>query len=117
MLIIYDKIQNKIVDNFGTNSKYPDGDIPNVYLSENQIKIKINDDSIIAKQIINSNDYDLELNDDYTVKNVIINKTNEQYIMDNPTSNTPIVDTEMSILYEAIAGLYEEIEKLKGGKK
>ena len=81
MLLVIDKITKKVIENQGTNSMFPDGNIPNVELKENEEFIKIHDDSEEAKLILSAYDYSFE----NSVLNV--NKTIEQYL--NEQKETP----------------------------
>lgn len=75
MLIIYDINTQTIINNCGTNSMFPDGNIPNVTTAENEVLIRIHDDSTEASQIMNAAEYELILNEDNTLKEVIVHKT------------------------------------------
>jgi len=77
MLLVYDTLNNKVVANYGTNSLFPNGDVPNLpALQDNHIYIKINDDSEFAKQIMEYKQYNLVFSFDekigeYIIKEVI----------------------------------------------
>jgi hypothetical protein len=74
MLIIIDKNTKKVITNHGTNSIFPDGNIPNVELKENEESIMIHDDSEEANIIIQAHEYSFD--DD---KKLVVHKTIEQY--------------------------------------
>lgn len=60
MIIIYDTLNNKVVDNMGTNQNFPDGNIENLpVLPENQVYIRIHDDSDDVKAIQSAKEYNL----------------------------------------------------------
>ena len=59
MLLIFDIVNNKIVKNCGTNSCFPDGNIPNIELKENEVAVRVHDLSPEAKQIIEACEYNI----------------------------------------------------------
>lgn len=64
MLIIVDKNTNKVINNLGNNSRYPNGDLPNISLKSNEKAVRINDNHPIAKEILKLKDYELDVSDD-----------------------------------------------------
>jgi len=78
MIIIYDTLNNKVVDNMGTNQNFPDGNIENLpVLPENQVYIRIHDYSDDAKAIQSAKEYNLTVeNGNLLSVNVI--KTHKQ---------------------------------------
>lgn len=115
MLIVYDNLNNKIINNFGTNSLYPDGNIP-IEEKENVLYIKINDNSKFAKDIINAYDYELILDENDHLVDVVARKSFEQYKLEqqlNPTFSEEQVDEEKVSMAEAIVNLTMELELLK----
>ena len=76
MLLIYDTINNKIVDNFGTNANYPDGNIPGLKrLPEGQMYVRVRDGSAVAQTITEANEYELTLDDDGEITQINVLKT------------------------------------------
>lgn len=79
MLIVYDTINQKVVDNMGTNSAFPDGNIPNISeLPKNQIYVRVHDNSELAEKINSAKDYDFVFDDNGDVLDVNVIKTKEQ---------------------------------------
>ena len=78
MIIIYDTLNNKVIDNMGTNQNFPDGNIENLpVLPENQVYIRIHDDSDDARTIQSAKEYNLTVeNGNLLSVNVI--KTHKQ---------------------------------------
>jgi len=52
MLIIIDQVSKTVLNNMGANPLYPDGNIPDVEVREDEQAVRINDDSIIAQTIM-----------------------------------------------------------------
>lgn len=94
MLLILDKKTKRIKENYGTNSLFPSGNIPNLEPSENEIFIKIHDDSEFVKQISMAYDFELVLDENNEVTNVIIHKTLEDYNAEKPVIPQPPTDQE-----------------------
>lgn len=75
MIIIINKATKEIINNMGTNSAFPDGDIPNVTCKENEEIVRLHDDSELVKKILNTR-YRYKLND--TLDDIIITETQEE---------------------------------------
>jgi hypothetical protein len=101
MLVIYDKENEKVINNMGTNSNYPKGNFPNLKeLENNKIYLKCDDNSEIADKIMTAYDYDLEYNNQNVITNVIVNKTLKEYKEKNkptPTDAERINELESTI--------------------
>ena len=54
MVIIIDKNTKKVINNMGTNSSYPDGNIPGIVLQENEDLVFLHDESDEAKSILSA---------------------------------------------------------------
>jgi hypothetical protein len=78
MLIIGDKKTKNIINNMGTNSKFPDGNIPNVIIGSNELAVRIPDNSDMAKKIMSAGKYDLVFDGDVLVSVQVI-KTKAQF--------------------------------------
>jgi hypothetical protein len=62
MLIIYDKNKKLVINNMGTNSAFPDGNIPNLpELQDGHIYIRIPDNSEDAQKIMKAKEYEISL--------------------------------------------------------
>lgn len=61
MFILIDKNTGKVISNYGTNSAFPDGNIPNIELKENEEAIRIHDNSDLVQDILDAQEYELEL--------------------------------------------------------
>lgn len=106
MLIILDKKTKVVKENMGTNSKFPDGNIPNLNPKENELFIRIHDNSDIAKQIMSAYDYELVLNENNEVTNVIVNKTLEEFQAEQPTlPQPPSSEERLQALEDAMIAL------------
>lgn len=101
MLIILEKKTGKILTNFGTNSLYPDGGLP-IKEKEDEIYIRLHDDSEFVKQIIAAYDYELVLNSENEVTGVIVHKTLAEYQAEQP------IDTQLRSTEERIKILEAE---------
>jgi hypothetical protein len=73
MLIIIDKNTKQVISNHGTNSLFPDGNIPGIELGENEEAIRIPDNSEQAKIIMDASEFHFDEN-----TNVVVTKTLEQ---------------------------------------
>lgn len=81
MVIIVDLITKQVKRNIGTNSMFPDGNIPNVELQPNEQAVKIHDNSPLA-QIISlamPGYYDLVFNELGEAIDVVVTKTIAEY--------------------------------------
>jgi hypothetical protein len=74
MLVVIDKTTKKVLNNMGTNSAYPDGNL-SYEAKENEQLVKIHDDSDLSKTIQTAYDYDLVLDSEGNCTDVIIHKT------------------------------------------
>ena len=54
MLIVIDKATKRLVNNMGTNSLYPDGNIPGFKVKCNEYVIRLHDESELAKKIMSN---------------------------------------------------------------
>jgi hypothetical protein len=107
LLIIYNEVNDKVVDNQGLNSLYPKGNFPELpELPMEQIYLRCDDDSTLANTIMNAYDYTLEYDTEGNITNVNVLKTYEQYRTENPS---PATDEER------IAELELAIADLMGG--
>lgn len=88
MLIILDKASKEIKKNLGTNSLYPKGDLP-IFENENEIYVRIDDNSVFSKLIQSAYYYELELDENNHVTNVIVHKTLEEYRAEQPIESQP----------------------------
>lgn len=79
MLLILDKATKQVLSNMGTNSLFPDGNIPNMTPADNELFVRISDDSPFVQTILSAYDYSLELDGDNNVTNVIVNKTFSEF--------------------------------------
>lgn len=86
MLIIYDEINKKVINNMGTNSLFPDGNFPELdELPEGQIYLKCHDNSEIGQKIMSAYDYEIvSYTEDGVITEVKINKTLEEYYAEQP---------------------------------
>ena len=67
----------------GTNSVYPDGNIP-YDLKDNEEAVKVHDDSLLVKEIMEAFDYDLTLDKDNKLLSVNVKKTKNQWEDEQP---------------------------------
>lgn len=105
MILIKDKVTGKIINNMGTNSMFPDGNIPNLpSLPEGHEYVRIHDHSDEAKDIMTA--YDYEISSD---KKVTVKKTLKQYHDEQPSK-----EKEKTIL-ERLEALEAEVKALKKG--
>jgi len=89
MLIIRDKTTGKIINNMGTNKRYPDGDIPNLSkLPDNYEYVRLHDGSDQAKLINTAYDYNLSVDKNGNCTAVTVNKTMQQHISEQPAIKT-----------------------------
>jgi hypothetical protein len=102
MLLIIDKITKKVIENHGTNSLFPDGNIPNTELKENEEAIRVNDDSEEARLILNAYDYSFQ---NGILK---INKTLEQYKQEQINTT----DYKKQIILQELTQLDIEIPRI-----
>lgn len=109
MLIILDKKTNKVINNLGTNSLFPDGNVP-ITENENERYIRLVDDSDFSKKILLAYDYELELSESNELIDVIVHKTLEQYNAENPS--TPQQPTEIEVLKKQVQQQNEAISDL-----
>jgi len=65
MVIIYDKKTFAILNNLGTNSAFPEGNLNVNYDKEKEEVLRIHDNSNLAKKILKAN-YRFKLNNDLT---------------------------------------------------
>ncbi len=79
MLIIIDKNTKQVINNLGTNLLYPDGNVPNANISENEEAIRIHDNSELANKINSALLYDFVFDDEGNVVDINITRTLEQY--------------------------------------
>lgn len=80
MIIVYDKLNQKVINNMGTNEKFPDGNISHLpELPENQIYVRVHDRSEFARKINSAREYNVVFNEDEVV-DIIVNKTHKQAI-------------------------------------
>lgn len=87
MIIIYDIVKQKVIDNMGTNEKFPDGNIPCLSeLPQNQIYVRVHDNSDLAKKIKSAREYDFIFDNDYNVLDINVIKTNIQAKLDYEAS-------------------------------
>lgn len=107
MLLILDKGTKKINENKGTNSLFPDGNIPNLIPDEHEIFVRLHDDSEFAKQIMTAYDYELVLDENNEVINVIVHKTLEQFLSEQP------IPEPQPTLEEQLAEKDKQIQLLK----
>lgn len=99
MLIIMDERTKKVLNNLGTNSLYPDGNLP-IKENENEIYIRLHDDSVFAKKIMLAYEHDLVLNDANEVTNVVVDKTLEEFQAEQ--NILPPDPTESELLQEYV---------------
>lgn len=89
----------------GTNSMFPDGNIPNLpTLPEGQEYIRLHDHSDEAKDIMTAHDYELSSDGKVTVKKTLKQHQDEQ----------PVLPKEKTIL-ERLEAVEAEIKSLKKG--
>jgi hypothetical protein len=86
MLLIIDKNTKKVISNNGTNSRFPDGNIPNVELKDSEEALRIHDNSEIAQKIMTANKFDLVF-DGETLVDINVLKTNERAVAEHAQSN------------------------------
>jgi hypothetical protein len=142
MLLIVHRKTKKVINNNGKNPLFPDGNVPNVALKENELAVRVHDDSDNAK-IIEScthDGYEIEIEEVqkkeivrvpidgeedqfgaiekvvesyFIVKSVKVIKTLQEYTEE--ISKIPVkinVKEDIAIAYEAIASLFEQNLKL-----
>lgn len=78
MLIILERTTKKILENYGTNSLFPDGNLP-LQEKPNELFVRIHDDSEIASKILSAHEYTLILNDQDEATGVTVHQTLEEY--------------------------------------
>jgi hypothetical protein len=101
MLIIIDKNTKKVINNMGTNSAFPDGNIPNVVLKENEQAIRIHDNSELAQKIQLSKVFEPVIENGEVI-DINIVKSYEQYLLEHPKPPTP---------FEKAKGKYNAADK------
>lgn len=77
LIIIIDKNTKKVINNMGTNSMFPEGNIP-IELKENEACVRTHDDSDLAKKIMSAHKYDFVFDEDDKPVDIIIHKTLKQ---------------------------------------
>ena len=112
MIIIINKKTKKIINNMGTNSAFPDGNIPNIRCNENEEIIKMHDNSDLAKKILQAS-RNFKFNDDFT--DIIVDAETDEQIKQNQIQalrrqlqemdkkimdNLPIIDKILPFLIE-----------------
>lgn len=96
MIVILDKITKQVINNLGINPLFPNGNIPNLKPNENEIFIRIDDNSELVKKILNAEckSYTFVFDNDDNVVDVLINKTIEEYQKEKSQLNTLIPSVE-----------------------
>lgn len=75
MLIVYDKVNEKIISNMGTNSAFPDGNLPELpELPEGQIYLRCNDNSDEAKALFNAEECSIVYDENNVITAVTVLK-------------------------------------------
>ena len=74
MLIIIDKNTGKVKANHGTNSMFPDGNVPSVEVADDEMKIMLHDDSEEVRQILNAHDYS------FPEGVLVVHKTHQEHL-------------------------------------
>lgn len=85
MLIVLNS-NKEIIENYGTNSAFPDGNIPGITPIEGQVFVRIHDNSSIAKQIMNAYQYELVLDGNNICNGVNVTMDKEEYLATLPPS-------------------------------
>lgn len=119
MIIVIDKETKEIKNNMGTNSLFPTGGVPNLKPKENEMFIKIHDDSVFAELIMSAYDYELILDENNDVTNVIVHKTLEQYRAEQPIptpqpSELDLLKEDVNATAEMTAEAIESVEIVAG---
>jgi hypothetical protein len=109
MLIVYDTEKQKVINNMGTNSLFPNGKLSNLpELPVNQIYLRCHDKSELAQKIKSAHDYDIKYNKENEIISVTVSKTLQEYKQEQPQKE------KEPTLGERIEILENEIQKLKG---
>lgn len=78
MLIVLERDTKKILENYGTNSLFPDGNLP-LEEKSNELFVRIHDNSEMAKEILTAHEYSLILNDRDEATGVTVHQTLEEF--------------------------------------
>jgi hypothetical protein len=109
MILIIDSTTKKVLDNMGTNSAFPDGNILNLpELPEGKEYIRVHDASEIAHSINLSHAYDLVLDEDGKPVSINVTKTKEDYRKEHPPE--PVEDPVIK-RFNALEKRIEALEK------
>ena len=81
MIIVICSTTKKVINNTGTNSMFPDGNIPGIEFKSNEQAIKIHDNSLLAQKISLAMPgyYELILDESCEVIDVTVTKTITEY--------------------------------------
>jgi hypothetical protein len=114
MLIIVDKNTKKVVENFGTNSLFPDGNVPGIELNANVFSVLIHDDDPISHTIMSAYEYDLIFDENDNLLDVAVTKTLDEFRSEQTASEVfEAVDEDKVAMSEAIIDLDARLSELE----
>ena len=118
MLIIYNKLENRVIQNMGTNSLFPKGNIPNLpRLSEGQLYLKCDDNSENAKKIMLAYEYKLEFDENNFITKVEVLKTLDEFRKEQETETVGKELSEIEKMNLKMDGLQLAIAELSKMKE
>jgi len=106
MITIINKKTKEIINNMGTNSAFPDGNIPNITCKKTEEIIRIHDKSELAKKIMNET-RKFKFND--TKDDIIITETEEETKGKESKKQKQTILNELSQLDNEIPRIIEDL--------
>jgi hypothetical protein len=94
MLIIIDSTTKQVINNMGPHPMYPDGNIPDLLIAENEQAVRILDGSELAQKILAAepHSYTLAFDEEGNCVDAIVTKTIAEWQAENPTIPEPTME-------------------------